>query len=302
MTYNHEKFIKEAIESFLKQKTNFKYEILIHDDASTDRTPLILREYEKKYPNLIRVIYQKENQYSKGKMILSILDKKARGKYIAVCEGDDYWIDRNKLQKQIDYLEKNPKCGLCFHAVEIYDDKLKKKIGEIAPYKKSQISSTKDIILGGGGFIGTNSIVYRREAMLNPPKFYLECPVGDYPLQIINSTKEYAYFIKETMSAYRVNTGVSWTDKNKSYEKEKELNIKLIKMLEDLNSYTDYKYMKEIFKKIEEWSYRIIKCNQAKKINISKEEYLFFYNKLGIRRKIRVFFNFRLRNILLKKI
>lgn len=300
--YNHEKFIKEAIESFLKQKTNFGYEILIHDDASTDNTTLILKEYEKKYPNLIRVIYQKENQYSQGKSISTFLDKEARGKYIAICEGDDYWIDENKLQKQIDYLETNPKCGLCFHTVEIYNDKEKRKIGEIKPYNKSKVSPTKDIILGGGGFIGTNSIVYRREMMLNPPKFYLECPVGDYPLQIINSTKEYAYFIQETMSLYRVNTGISWTDNNKSYEKEKELNIKLIKMLEEFNSYTDYKYRKEVFKKIEEWCYRIIKCYQAKKINLSKEEYLFFYNKLGGKRKIRVFFNSKLKKYLLRNL
>lgn len=290
-TYNHEAFISEAIESFLKQKTNFKYEILIHDDASTDKTPLILREYEKKYPDLVRVIYQQENQYSKGKMILNILDKEARGKYIAICEGDDYWIDENKLQKQIDYLENNSKCGLCFHTVAILDNKLNKKVREIKPYKKSQVSPTKDIILGGGGFIGTNSIIYRKEVMLDPPKFYLDSPVGDYPLQIINSMKEYAYFIEDTMSVYRVNTGISWTDKNKSYIKEKELNLKLIEMLDKFNEYSNFKYKQEVFKKIEQWCYVIIKYYQKENLEITKSEYLYFYSRLGFRRKLKVLFN-----------
>lgn len=118
LTYNHEKFIAEAIESFLMQKTNFKFEILIHDDASTDRTPEIIKEYELKYPGLIKPIFQTENQYSKRKSFNTLnLNNliRAKGKYIAVCEGDDYWIDPYKLQKQVDMMEKNPNCSLCVH-------------------------------------------------------------------------------------------------------------------------------------------------------------------------------------------
>ena len=92
ITYNHEKYIAQAIESFLMQITNFKYEILIHDDASTDNTVKIIKEYEKKYPNVIKTIFQKENQYSKGKKVEIFGFKKSRGKYIAFCEGDDYWL------------------------------------------------------------------------------------------------------------------------------------------------------------------------------------------------------------------
>ena len=113
-TYNHEKFIRDAIEGFLMQKTNFPFEILVHDDASTDNTQDIIREYEKRYSNLIFPIYQKENQYSRGiKVSHSFQYPRARGKYIALCEGDDYWTDPYKLQKQVDFMGRNPGYSLC---------------------------------------------------------------------------------------------------------------------------------------------------------------------------------------------
>lgn len=126
ITYNHEKYIRYALEGFLKQKTNFKFEILIHDDASTDSTVEILKEYEKKYSDKIKVIYQKENQYSQGKDVSKILWKKASGKYFAFCEGDDYWIDDKKLQKQIDFLEKNREYIATYHNVLVVDKDNKK--------------------------------------------------------------------------------------------------------------------------------------------------------------------------------
>ena len=116
ITYNHESFIREALESFLNQKTNFKYEIIIYDDASTDNTQKIIREIEIKYPYIIKPHYQTVNQYSKG--VRGIAAKftfpRAQGKYIAMCEGDDYWIDPYKLQKQVDFLENNPTISMTF--------------------------------------------------------------------------------------------------------------------------------------------------------------------------------------------
>ena len=109
VTYNHGEYIKQALDSFLAQKTRFNIEILIHDDASTDNTPQIIEKIEKKYPTIIKPIYQKENQFSKGIPISMTFNfPRARGKYIALCEGDDYWTDPYKLQKQVDFLEANP--------------------------------------------------------------------------------------------------------------------------------------------------------------------------------------------------
>ena len=122
-TYNHEKYIRHTLESFLMQKTNFKYEILIHDDASTDNTAAIIKEYEEKYPEVIQPIYQKENQYSRGISISSTyLYPKAKGEYIAFCEGDDYWIDENKLQIQVDWLDKHPEDIGCVHKYIVVDE------------------------------------------------------------------------------------------------------------------------------------------------------------------------------------
>lgn len=109
--FNHEKFIRQALDSFLMQKTTFKFEILIHDDASTDNTPKIIREYETQYPEIIKPIFQIINQHSKGIKNAEIIFPLIKSKYIALCEGDDYWIDPFKLQKQADYLERNTNCS-----------------------------------------------------------------------------------------------------------------------------------------------------------------------------------------------
>ena len=96
--YNHRPYIRDALEGFVMQKTNFKYEVLISDDASPDNTAEIIKEYEEKYPDLIKPIYFKENQYSQGvKLLRDILAPKVKGKYIAVCEGDDYWTDETRI-------------------------------------------------------------------------------------------------------------------------------------------------------------------------------------------------------------
>lgn len=116
ITYNHASFIRQCLDGFLMQKCNFEYEIVIHDDASTDGTTEIIKEYEKKFPNIIKPIYQKENQYSKGFTAPNPMFNypRAKGKYIALCEGDDYWTDPLKLQKQVDFLEQNEDCSICW--------------------------------------------------------------------------------------------------------------------------------------------------------------------------------------------
>lgn len=120
ITYNHAKFIGQALESFLNQNTSFSYEILVYDDASNDGTRDILKEYELKYPQIIRVFYSSENQYSQGVRLLNLRYNlpRARGKYIATCDGDDFWTDPLKLQKQVDFLDSNPEVVMCFHGFD----------------------------------------------------------------------------------------------------------------------------------------------------------------------------------------
>ena len=119
--YNHEPYIRECLEGFVMQKTNFRFEAIVHDDASTDGSAAIIREYAEKYPDIIKPIYQTENQYSKRDGSLRrILNEHTHGKYVALCEGDDYWIDPLKLQKQVDFLEANEEYSMCFTNVDRY--------------------------------------------------------------------------------------------------------------------------------------------------------------------------------------
>ena len=118
LTYNHEPFIRQCLDGFLMQNTDFGVEILIHDDASTDNTPGILKEYADRYPDKIFPLFETENKYShgyKGRMDIVFNYARAKGKYIATCEGDDYWTDPDKLQKQVNFMEAHPEYSVCFH-------------------------------------------------------------------------------------------------------------------------------------------------------------------------------------------
>ena len=135
LTYNHAPYIRQCLDGFMMQKTNFLIEILIHDDVSTDGTTDIIREYEQKYPDIIKPIYQTENQHSKGIRITQTYNlPRARGKYIAICEGDDYWIDPLKLQKQVDFLEAHPDYGLVYTKAKYYNQRQNKFAGYIGSY------------------------------------------------------------------------------------------------------------------------------------------------------------------------
>ncbi|RDU63570.1 glycosyl transferase family 2 [Helicobacter didelphidarum] len=127
ITYNHKNFIAQALDSMLEQETDFPFDIIIHDDCSTDGTDTIIKEYEAKYPKIIKALYEEENQYSKrenGNNFLGIMHKMA-AKYIALCEGDDYWNDPKKIQIQVDFLESHQEYVLCYHDCDVLDnDKL----------------------------------------------------------------------------------------------------------------------------------------------------------------------------------
>lgn len=160
--YNHEPFIRECIEGFLMQKTTFPVELVIHDDASTDNTADIIREYESKYPNLIKTIYQTENQYSKRVNIWNnLFTNHSKGKYIAICEGDDYWIDPLKLQKQVDFLEANPEYSMCFTNSEIVFDGIVTLESEGFLYNHLQTKQYNGIEILKKWTVPTASVLFR---------------------------------------------------------------------------------------------------------------------------------------------
>lgn len=286
ITYNHEKYIADAIESFLMQKTNFNFEILIHDDASTDRTADIIREYEKKYPELIKPIYQLENQDSKGEDVFIINSKRAKGKYLAICEGDDYWTDIYKLQKQVEYMENHPECSLCVHGGIIVTASEKKIKKYNRPNKGNKIFNVDEVIAGGGGLFLTNSLFFPTEFINNRPAFLNNAPVADYPFAINLSMLGTVFYMDELMSAYRVGDSGSWTSRNMSnIEKEIKHYNEIANMLDEVNLYTNRKFEKTI-----NWTKNknqfLLLLNQRKFKEAKTGVYKEIYIKMVFRRKI----------------
>ncbi len=241
--YNHEKYIRKCLESFVMQKTSFPFEVIVHDDASTDGTAAIIREFEEKYPDMIKPIYQTENQYSKDISIYdNFIHPKARGKYIAFCEGDDAWSDEYKLQKQFDAMEAHPEVDMCAHAVKMLNAVTEKMIKMIAPRDEDCIIPVEDVIRGGGGFVGTNSLFYRREIRDNVPAFR-QIYDYDYTLQILGALRGGMLYLAEDMSVYNYLTSGSWSRKlgASSEMKNRVHNLKM-QMFDALDLQTEGKY------------------------------------------------------------
>jgi glycosyltransferase involved in cell wall biosynthesis len=295
VTYNHRDFIRDAMEGFIKQRTDFNFEIIVHDDASTDGTTAIILEYAEKYPNIVIPVIQKENQYSKGAKIFSAyLYPLAKGKYIASCEGDDYWTDENKLQKQVDYMKQNPDCSLCFHSVRIIDASTKIQTGVLRPYTYNTKSPIEDIIKGGGGYCHTVSLLFLKECINKIPKFYYESHVGDYPLQMYLATKGHVFYIDENMADYRTGVKGSWTSKpNTLSRKEAKMHYNKIyendiALLDKFNEYTNFIYNKIIEDAIKQKVFNIYINNIDIKA-MKNSGYIDLYKKLGVVRKIKLY-------------
>lgn len=210
-TYNHVQFIRQCLDGFVMQKTNLPFEVLIHDDASTDGTQDIIREYEAKYPDIIKPIYQKENQYSKGVRVSLVYNySRVRGKYVALCEGDDYWTDPYKLQKQVDFLENHPDYVMCSHQFNRYwqaDGRLE----EIAdPHFKGADYDLSNLI-GGRWLSQTLTVMYRRSA-LNLQDYEKYGMSMDMILFYALLKHGKGYCLPDVMAVYRYHKGGVWSE------------------------------------------------------------------------------------------
>lgn len=225
-TYNHAPYIRECLEGFLMQKCDFAYEILIHDDASTDGTIDIIKEYQEKYPEIIKPYIQKENQWSKGVrgMNAKYNFSRAQGKYIALCEGDDYWTDPLKLQKQVDFLEENPDYVLTGHLRIVVDEN-----GNELPHNKYRKNSLYTQCLLFRNILKDDFLNYKSN-ISNGDTFLITY------LRNFGKVKVFDF----VGSAYRVSNSGVWSKKEANF-RNSESRKSLLLMLEFFKKYKYYK-------------------------------------------------------------
>lgn len=222
--YNHAKYLEQALKGFLAQRGAFEIEILIHDDASTDGSADIIRRYAARYPDKIFPILQEENQYSRGRQNISGIFNfpRARGKYIALMDCDDYWCNPDKLERQVRYLESHPDCSMTVHAAAVQNDR-----GELVnrnlmrPYRGDRDLSPAELVDKAGSF-PFGAMLLRREVVEKLPDWYFRCPVGDRPLELLSALKGYCHYADRFDSVYRFHGSGSWTEEMKSGDFKKK--------------------------------------------------------------------------------
>lgn len=292
LTFNHEKYIEQTLKSLLAQRTDFSFEIIIHDDCSTDSTISILKKYKSKYPDIIKLIIQEKNLYSEWKLnyILKYMLEKTEWSYIAFCEGDDYWISKNKLQSQVSEMQKYPEIWMSFHpAVEVKEENEWKIISRHNTWNK--IFSWRDLILWEWSFCPTASMIVKKEKIYESSIWDRDLPVLDYFIQVI-SGDNWALYIDVPMSAYRIETVGSWTQSVTSLEKRKKYLTSMIQEYENLNMYMWMKFNNEFsyitaikmcelamvyFQKNEKWKYRSTINKAYNKNKIKDIKFYIFY-------------------------
>lgn len=219
-TYNHSSYIRQCLDGFVTQKTSFSFEVIVHDDASTDGTQDIIREFAARYPDIIKPIYQTENQYSKGVRInLTYIFPRIKGKYVAICEGDDYWTDPYKLQKQVDFLESHPDYVMCSSRWDEYFENEKRFSPDIPGYVPAEgLSYSLDDLIRGLWCFQPLTVVYRRSA-LDMTRYSQYRPAKDITLFYLLLTKGKGFCFNDSMAVYRYHSGGVWNglDQNRRY-------------------------------------------------------------------------------------
>ena len=243
--FNQERYIRDALDSFVAQKTDFPFEVLVHDDASTDGTAAIIREYGEKYPGLIVPMLEEENQYSRGVKIYNMMAPLAKGKYLAFCEGDDFWTDPRKLQKQVKFLEENPDYVLCVHNTLWHDQMTGKKHNMFSGEQRDLTLS--DVIRGS--HYHTSSMVCRKELRTEMPPFTTMIPqMVDYPLSIYGALTGKIRYFPEVMSTYRFMAVGSWSSRMEvDVDRAVRTQQAAIQMLEAADQWSGREYS-EIFR------------------------------------------------------
>lgn len=223
LTYNHESFLRQCLDGFVMQKTSFEFEIVVHDDASTDGTREILAEYSLKYPTVFRLILQEENQYSKGVDVLTHLFSHAKGKYIAFCEGDDYWTDPLKLQKQVDWLDQHSEYSICLSRCHFYDEESQKCLEVYPLYEDGDNVISLSKYVKGCNMPQTLTAVFR--AHLLKASSYMHCQATcDMVIYYFLLKFGLGYCLPESTGVYRIHSKGIWSGMEFSKRRIWEIN------------------------------------------------------------------------------
>lgn len=266
-TYNQEEYIEQCIEGFLVQETDFSVEILIHDDASTDRTPEILKRYQSLYPHLIDVILQEENQFSKGVMVNSFNFERAKGKYIALCHGDDYWIDKEKLRKQVAVMEKYD-VDICGHPAKEIDVK-GTDLHKLTGVKVENVSyfSAKDLIKRNGNMLPFGSIMLTANAKAMMLQ-YMPPVMFHSGIQLLAALRNGLVILPDEMMAYRIDVPGSTTEIMLG-DSDRKLNT-------TMNRVNSIKALKVLYGKDNEFELIKLLCKQLRVSSLFKSKTMFF--------------------------
>lgn len=218
-TYNQEKYIEQCLKGVLNQKTNFNFQFLISDDNSTDNTKKIIKQYKKKYPNIIKTIFRKQNIGPMDNFIKTL--NEVHTEYVALCDGDDFWTDNNKLQRQVDFLDTHLEYNMCFHKVKIFfEDGSKEPV--LHPVKMKSTPTFKQLL--NENFITANSVVYRWKYKKNN-SFINDFPKniipGDYYVHLMHASEGKIHYINKQMSCYRRNAQGMWYLTSQPHLKDK---------------------------------------------------------------------------------
>ena len=288
-TYNHAPYIRDALDGFLLQKTNFPFEIIVHDDASTDGTADVCRDYAARYPEKIRLIAQTVNRYRTDKKIQThILFPQIASKYTAICDGDDLWTDPNKLRFQVAYLEAHPDCTLCICGADKIDVN-GRVIGAAAPYATDRVVDINDMIRAGGEFCSSNTIVAPTALLNSQPAFCELTEVEDIPVHMWCAVNGYAYYFAKHMAAYRYAVPGSWSARQKRADHRTQIAHceGVIGLLRGFDAYTNGKYADSYDHAVRYLEFKIL-CLRHDLKAAKKPPYRQFYDRLGWKRKLRL--------------
>lgn len=275
LTYNHESFIRKAMDSFLAQKGDFDIEILIHDDASMDATQSIIKEYQEKHPEIVKPILRKENVWSTGDRFISAQYNfpRATGRYIAMCEGDDYWIDDHKLQKQIDVLEKHPHIGTCFTNA-VYINEIEGTTKSYTNDLKEGIIARKQVFEVGGSLYPSASLFFRNNLFDWSRVLTVNELSGDEVLFFHLALAAEIFYLEEKTCVYRRWSGGTYSSIANDINKLVEYKKKDVAGYEKFNRLTNGEVKGYLNKRIRTNSFYIVKNSRSLKDKIRYSKYL----------------------------